>query len=456
MAGHDRRVTSVWQRGFEVGRFLGLSEGLSSSSVIQQPVMPHAAAPVAGVELPLPAGLRRVLWVARIIVVAVHMTAAGFIGRDLLEDDRPRQAAAILAVSVLACLWSLVHLRPGLQDYWLSEAQSKPMTDSRKVWMIGVGLVLALICLHLARGHNPHALHSWFFFPCIGASLSLNRNWIWLSIGIVLATSSMVVWMDSGPSWVMNWLLTRLLESSFIVTCLLTAKIAARQRQQMEKQAGELHALNAQLELQADQATMLAVAQERNRLAREIHDSVGHSLTVVGAQLDAAEALLRQSPERALEAIRKAQRSSREGLGDIRRSVSTLHAVPKDERTLGESITALIADVERPGLKLRLELEGRTRPLPSLVQISLYRCAQEGITNACRHSCATEITVRLDFAATSSVSLSVCDNGKGFRKEATGGLGLKGLRERAALLHGEFTAGNTPQGGGLCRMIIPA
>ena len=165
---------------------------------------------------------------------------------------------------------------------------------------------------------------------------------------------------------------------------------------------------------------------------------------------------MEREPSRALDSIQKAQRASREGLAEIRRSISSLRATPQEQRTLAESLTSLITGAERPGLKLVLQQSGRSRALPSLAEISLYRCAQEGITNACRHAGASEISVHLDFTSDKCVILSVLDNGRGFSRIPENSHGLKGLNERAALLNGDFFAGTEKHGGGCCRMAIPA
>lgn len=275
-----------------------------------------------------------------------------------------------------------------------------------------------------------------------------------LCISLVISTAHEYTMRGLNPA--VFWMCGQISTSVFIMGCSFAMTQASRQRMNTARLASELRTANAQLELQAEQAALLAVEQERNRLAREIHDAVGHSLTVVGAQLDVAESLMKQEPARALDAVQKAQRASREGLAEIRRSVASLRATPQEQRTLAESLTSLITGAERPGLKLVLQQSGKSRALPSLVEISLYRCAQEGITNACRHSGASEIAVHLDFTSDAHIMLSVTDNGRGFSRIPENSHGLKGLRERAALLNGEFFAGTEQQGGGCCRMIIPA
>jgi signal transduction histidine kinase len=347
-----------------------------------------------------------------------------------------------------------------LSDLYQEERPKKELTHSRAqiTGIFGLQIILALSCNHLSGPFNPIGMQQWFWMPVAGfAGVLLRMRWhMFLVLFVTLAISTAHEYTMRGLNPAVFWMCGQISTSVFIMGCSFAMTQASRQRMNTARLAAELRTANAQLELQADQVALLAVEQERNRLAREIHDAVGHSLTVVGAQLEAAEALLKHDPSRALDSIQKAQRASREGLAEIRRSVASLRATPQEQRTLAESLTSLITGAERPGLKLVLQQSGKSRSLPSLVEISLYRCAQEGITNACRHSGASEIAVHLDFSSDERIILSVTDNGRGFSRIPENSHGLKGLRERAALLNGEFFAGTEQQGGGCCRMIIPA
>jgi signal transduction histidine kinase len=236
----------------------------------------------------------------------------------------------------------------------------------------------------------------------------------------------------------------------------VASKYAMQQRWKLGRMTLQLQEANLQIAQQAEASTALAVAQERNQLAREIHDSVGHSLTVVGAQLDAAAAMLGQAPECALEALRKARRSNQDGLVEIRRSVTAMRASPLDHRSLPEAITALVDAMQQPHLKVILKLTGTPQALPPLVELTLYRCAQEGLTNACRHANATEVCVHLNFEISAHASVTVSDNGTAFAKVSREGVGLSGLRERAILLNGAFTIGHSPSGGCLIQMALPS
>lgn len=397
--------------------------------------------------------------VAGLLLAWISLMPVAWISFHMIKAALVAKALMLIAFGLMVFGWNLFHLQRLLFHLYQEE---RPKTEwiasgGQIAWIFGVQFLLAFVCTYLAGTINPLGMQLWFWMPVAGfAGVLLTRRSLMLLLLVVSLTfSTLHEYFVQGPQHAIFWMCGQITTSVFIMGCCFAMTQASRQRMDTERLAGELRSANAQLELQADQVAVLAVAQERNRLAREIHDAVGHSLTVVGVQLDAAEGFVHQAPARALDSIHKAQRASREGLAEIRRSVSSLRAT-QEERTLTESLTSLITGAERPGLKLALQHSGKSRSLPALVEISLYRCAQEGITNACRHAGASEITVHLDFTSSTHVTLSVTDNGRGFSKIPESSHGLKGLYERAALLHGEFTAGTDPQGGGCCRMVIPA
>lgn len=398
--------------------------------------------------------------VAATILAWISLMPITWIGYLMIQSNMIAKATKLIVCGLLTFFWNLFFLKRLLFDLYQEERPKKEIRHNRAqvVGILAVQALLAFICNHLAGSFNPIGMQQWFWMPVAGFSgvLLRRRRHMFLVLCISLVISTVHEYTMRGLNPAVFWMCGQISTSVFIMGCSFAMTQASRQRMNTARLASELRTANAQLELQAEQAALLAVEQERNRLAREIHDAVGHSLTVVGAQLDVAESLMKQEPARALHAVQKAQRASREGLAEIRRSVASLRATPQEQRTLAESLTSLITGAERPGLKLVLQQSGKSRALPSLVEISLYRCAQEGITNACRHSGASEIAVHLDFTSDAHIMLSVTDNGRGFSRIPENSHGLKGLRERAALLNGEFFAGTEQQGGGCCRMIIPA
>lgn len=228
-------------------------------------------------------------------------------------------------------------------------------------------------------------------------------------------------------------------------------------RQEGERLAAELRAANQKLREYAAQVEELATTQERNRLAREIHDSLGHYLTVINVQLEAARAVAGSDLPRALAALDKAQSLAREGLGDVRRSVAALRASATEERPLPAALEALAAEAQAAGLVTHVTVDGIVRPLPPPTELTLYRAAQEALTNVRKHARASRVDVRLVYGPDGRVRLSVRDNGVGAdpAAEANGGFGLLGLRERLLLVEGGLQVRTAPGEGFVLEVEAP-
>jgi signal transduction histidine kinase len=189
-------------------------------------------------------------------------------------------------------------------------------------------------------------------------------------------------------------------------------------------------------------------------MAREIHDSLGHYLTVVQVQLEAALAVHDREPERAMDAVRKAQSLVGEGLREIRNSIAALRAAPLERRTLCEALLALVTESESSGLTVKMEVQGIERELSAASGLTLYRAAQEGLTNVRKHAPGARPRLLLAFHSADWVSLTVSDDGPGC-ETPEGGFGLLGLRERAALLGGSFSTKTAPGQGFTLTIELP-
>jgi signal transduction histidine kinase len=227
--------------------------------------------------------------------------------------------------------------------------------------------------------------------------------------------------------------------------------IAARLREQ--KLRADVEEANRQLRDHAAQAEDLATTRERNRVAREIHDGVGHYLTVVKTQLDAATALLPSQPERAREAVLKAASLTGEALDDVRRSVGALRA-DATRSTLSEALRGLAQEADLP---VRICVVGAERTLPPGVAHALFRAAQEGLTNVRKHAAGSAAEVAVDFVAPDRVRLAITDNGKGANGSTNArGFGLLGMRERIEVLGGRVESGNRGGAGFSLTIEVPA
>jgi signal transduction histidine kinase len=207
----------------------------------------------------------------------------------------------------------------------------------------------------------------------------------------------------------------------------------------------------------------LTLAQDRNRLEREIHDGLGHYLTATTMQVQGARAVLEsqgiapQAPA-ALEAIGKAETLLQEALADVRRSVAALRVAAGDERPLADRIRDLVESSRTPiGLETSFALLGRPRLLNPQAELTLYRVAQEGLTNVRKHAHARRVEVTLDYA-TDTVGLTIADDGQGMTTnggEGSTGYGLLGLQERVRLLGGALNIDAAPGQGVRLTVELP-
>jgi signal transduction histidine kinase len=207
----------------------------------------------------------------------------------------------------------------------------------------------------------------------------------------------------------------------------------------------------------AVQAERLAAVQERNRVARDIHDGLGHALTVVQMQIKAARAVLAAQPDRADEVLAKAQDQAEEALREVRRSVGALRerqpAVP-----LPEALRVLAEETSAAGVPTGVGVTGLARPLLAEAEESLFRAAQEGLTNVRKHANASRAELLLDYSQPAAVRLEVRDDGAGTGSgdgAALPGFGLLGVRERAAHLGGRMTLESAPGHGSTLRVEVP-
>jgi signal transduction histidine kinase len=190
-----------------------------------------------------------------------------------------------------------------------------------------------------------------------------------------------------------------------------------------------------------------AILQERNRIARDIHDSLGHSLTALNIQLETALKLWQSNPEKAKAFLTRAKDLGSQSLQEVRQSVSAMRSDPVQGRSLEAAIASLAEELQRstgikPTCSLHLE-----RPLPAEVHTAAYRIVQEALTNIFKYAFATRVKIQLQ-ATSDELQLIVEDNGRGFNVEAnTTGFGLQGMRERTLALGGQLAIDSKPGNG---------
>jgi signal transduction histidine kinase len=241
-----------------------------------------------------------------------------------------------------------------------------------------------------------------------------------------------------------------------IVPIVVVPWLAGRAVRASRRQADRLRLLTERLRRERDALVRLALIDEHTRIARELHDSIAHAVSVMVLQAGAAEQVLTSAPDRASAAVRATQELGRHALADLRRMLGVLGIqepagalVPPVG--LGQ-VDRLIAHVRQAGLPVRLEVHGAPAKLPAGVDISAYRIIQEGLTNALKHAGAVPTTVTLDYAR-DALEVEIADDGGGLGRASLGGAGqgLIGMRERVALYGGTLEAGHRAGGGYVVR-----
>lgn len=243
---------------------------------------------------------------------------------------------------------------------------------------------------------------------------------------------------------------------SFFGTFGWALRQAEQARHRSQELLEELQLAHTQLQEYAAQAEQLAIAEERNRLAREMHDALGHRLTVAVVQLEGAQRLIPTSPERAANMVGTMREQLKEALTELRQTVATLRTPLTDDLPLATAVTHLTHNFqESTGLQVHLHLPTTLPALPAPYRLALYRVAQESLTNIQRHAQATEVWLELQ-SHNGRLHLTICDNGQGFpTNQPNGRFGLLGLRERAEQLGGQFTWQNRSEGGAQITFLLP-
>lgn len=225
-------------------------------------------------------------------------------------------------------------------------------------------------------------------------------------------------------------------------------------RQKLETLAQELSIANKHLSEYAERVHELAVTQERNRFAREIHDGLGHYLTTITMQINAASALIHSEPAKAAEMLVKAKKLTSEALVDVRDSVYALREESGDIEDLPGRVAQLVEGARSPNWDVELGVIGDPYPLTPQAHLTIYRAAQETINNAHKYSKASRMEIQLDYSRSDEFQFSARDNGMG-AEEIKSGYGIIGLQERVRLLNGIVEIENTLGEGFIVNIKLP-
>jgi signal transduction histidine kinase len=315
----------------------------------------------------------------------------------------------------------------------------------------------------------------------LAAILAMGCDWLLLVVtaGVIMISSplffsfilSFVLWLDSALMvFVVNGHLDAAqfdLFAAFLFVLILAFTLRhllqARTRTHrlivtLARSKAELEAAHLQLQEYATQVEELSVTRERNRIAREIHDTLGHYLTQLAMQLEAATRMEELGDPGLSHELLEARRVAKECLTEVRRSVSTLRPEEITRGTFDAALRRLVSEYAQvhTDMQVSLDLEEATHQLNPLLCATLYRCAQEALTNIHKHAHATKVLLRLR-TEEQQVELTVLDNGQGRISQADHptGFGLLGMRERVELLGGRMQAAPEPGRGWRVVVTLP-
>lgn len=339
--------------------------------------------------------------------------------------------------------------------------------DDRRPWWLAVGLMVALAVLYWQwperRPHgylaiqaaliaalvylNPGAVLLCFTFAAHAMILFPDRRGAaWIAAAAIGTTAMMILrdgWTPSllvGPAAAIGY-------ASFGYAYYGQQQARAEQRKS-QALLTELQEAHRQLQEYTGRVEELAVSEERNRLAREMHDTLGHRLTVAAVQLEGAQRLIASDPERASRMVGTVRDQVREALAELRRTVATLRSPLEAGLALRPALARLARGfTEATGLPVHVALPDEVPALPEAQHHALYRAAQEALTNVQRHAQAHAVWLELRRAG-DGVELCVADDGTGMPADAGDrGFGLRGMRERAEQLGGTVTIAPRADGG---------
>lgn len=405
-------------------------------------------------------------------VRGMHLGVALLVGTAVatnLASQEETLPAARLAGLFLASLgflaWCFAGMRPAVALLLWEEGAppqrlQAPGRGLEHTLYFAGQLALAAAVFSLGGGRGGASNLLWLVLLPPAAHAVVRLRWPGVLVVCAICLGVLLFQISRHQGWNAAVSTGSLFGFALLFTCLFCqlAVSSERARGEVQRLAAELAAANRQLREYATQAEELSAMRERNRLAREIHDTLGHCLTVVNVQIAAARAVHQSDPTRADAALEQAQSLTQEGLNEVRRSVAALRASPLENRPLAEALRQAAACQCRSGLDAQLEILGTERPLPPQVELTLFRAGQEAMTNTRKHAQATHAWLTLDFRAPQTVRLTARDDGRGAELAAAtnaAGFGLLGVRERVQLLGGQLRLNTAPGAGFTLEIEVP-
>lgn len=314
-------------------------------------------------------------------------------------------------------------------------------------------LIIGGLIIYYGKGAGFSTL---ILLPIVAHSvITLDENWTMIAnFGVLLAYIASVWAYSNDLFQVWNGFPVFFAGQVIILIFTQMAVNEQRARKKLEILAEELSEANRHLSEYAQQVHELAVTQERNRFAREIHDGLGHYLTTVNMQISAASAVIQHNPTKAEEMLIKAKKLISDALDDVRDSVYALREENVDIEDLPRRIQHLVEGAKSPSWNVSLKVIGAQYPISPQSYLTIYRAAQETLNNAQKYANATNMELCLDYSNRMRIVFIASDNGTG-ADEIKSGYGILGLQERVRLLNGEISIDNIPGEGFIVKIDLP-
>ncbi len=380
-----------------------------------------------------------------LLSLTAYVTVAGAAVSSVLQIER---ILLRWQVAILLALFIFLHSRlPG-------DGGTFVRRRTANLIILAQTLIVAYLVVSTEVGFSFFLL---LFILSVNAALfnSLRVTVLWIA-----GFSAIVAWyLYQEGSWAglfgdIGLYLGGFLFFGFVTNLLSVARAA---QAETERLLVELQASNAQLVEYARQVETLAALEERNRLAREVHDTLGHRLTSSAVQLEAAQRLVSINPEKAAETVGVVRGQVRQALQELRQTVGRLRAPVELDLSLPQALQRLAESFQdATGLSVTLENVDNLDEITPAQRLVLFRAAQEGLTNIQRHAQATQAWLRVA-GEPGELRLEVRDNGVGLPngEPAGAGFGLRGLSERAGALGGQVRLESNPGGGTLLTVSLP-
>jgi signal transduction histidine kinase len=365
------------------------------------------------------------------LMIGALLTAAMLeliLGRDSAPMSL-RYAVPLVAVLVAPLFARSRYPFAGPASYWLIATAISFIDGELIPFMVSlfpVGLVSAFLL-----GNQRDLRRAWAGLAIVLAGITT----IVYNIPGHLAAELIVIPVDFGIAW--------------------AAGFALRERAQ-QAEAAEIRATQAEREREA--AARVAVAEERARIARELHDIVAHAVSVMVLQVGAIRHQLPVVLEEEKDALRGVEQAGRRALTEMRRLLAAMRREGEEAELVPQpgldGLDSLLAEINRAGLPVELHVDGDPVPLPRGIDLSAYRIVQEGLTNALKHARASDADVTVRYRP-DELEIEIRDNGQGSSTTDGLGHGLVGVRERVKIYGGEMSAGTVNGGGFVLSTRLP-